>query len=356
MKLLFKLYTLFTFFTFQSTAQKLPSVQILQDSIASSFRGLSIPSDSVIWVSGSNGTVGRSLDAGNTWKWMVVPGFEKKDFRDIEAFDAETAIIMAVDNPAYILKTKDGGISWKIVFEKNQEGMFLDAMDFKGESGVCIGDPINMSNELKGNKVINHIYPFILETRNSGDTWQEYNPINLLSKNEAIFAGSGSNIILLGEFSRQFAFITGGLESFLHFSKLSSVSQINKKKIPLLGAKTAGAFSVYSEGNKRFAVTGGDYNEYWKDSHNVVYTTNAGKTWKRSSVHGYRSCIIQADKKTFITCGTNGVDISFDGCKSWKLIHGDGAKGKDGFNVCAKSKTGKAVYFAGSGRIGKLVS
>jgi photosystem II stability/assembly factor-like uncharacterized protein len=48
----------------------------------------------------------------------------------VEAFDANTALIMAVDSPAVILKTKDGGKSWKEVFRDNRKGMFLDAMDF----------------------------------------------------------------------------------------------------------------------------------------------------------------------------------------------------------------------------------
>ncbi len=39
---------------------------------------------------------------------MQVKSFEKTDFRDIEAFDATTAIIMAIAEPAYILKTVDG--------------------------------------------------------------------------------------------------------------------------------------------------------------------------------------------------------------------------------------------------------
>lgn len=342
---------LFNLVNLPSQAQKLPSVQILQDSIKSSFRGLSVPSDNIVWVSGSNGTVGRSTDAGKTWKWMIVPGFEKRDFRDIEAFDSLTAIIMAVDNPADILKTTDGGKNWKVVFHKKQEGMFLDAMDFLGESGLCIGDPIALTDSTK--KQI-----FILETTDAGDTWYYLLNTPISASGEAIFAGSGTNIWRMNQPSnayRKYSFITGGMASQIILIKQGRKFQEQVLPIPLMkGKSSTGPFSIFSNRSKEFYVTGGDYVEYWKDSGNVVYTTNAGKTWKRSSVHGYRSCIIQSDKKTFITCGTNGVDISFDGCKTWQLIHGDGAKGKDGFNVCAKSKTGKAVYFAGSGRIGKL--
>ena len=58
-------------------------------------------SDKIVWVSGTGGTVGRSTDGGDSWTWMTVKGFEKMDFRDIEAFDEKTAIIMGIADPAY---------------------------------------------------------------------------------------------------------------------------------------------------------------------------------------------------------------------------------------------------------------
>jgi hypothetical protein len=336
----------FNLSNYSALSQKHPSVEILQDSIKSSFRGLSVPSDNIIWVSGSNGTVGRSTDAGKSWKWMIIPGFEKRDFRDIEAFDSLTAIIMAVDNPADILKTTDGGKDWKVVFHKQKEGMFLDAMDFNGTSGICIGDPVHYTSDTTKSNFV------LLRSFDKGGTWGWDPSPPEQQNNEAVFAGSGTNIFFLNRKEASAAFITGGSSPRLVI--LRDRSTANYATIPISGGVSAGAFSIATDRVSSFYITGGDYLQYWKDSGNVVYTNDLGKTWNRSSVHGYRSCIIQADK-TFITCGTNGVDISFDGCKTWTLIHGDGAKGTDGFNVCAKSKTGKAVYFAGSGRIGKLI-
>src|SRR5918993_122454 len=122
---------------------KLPQIKLVQQGTNTSLRGLSVVNDRVVWVSGSNGTVGKSTDGGETWKWLVVKGFEKRDFRDIEAFDATTAVIMAVEAPAYILKTIDGGESWKAVYENKTAGMFLDAMSFWNEhAGIVLGDPI----------------------------------------------------------------------------------------------------------------------------------------------------------------------------------------------------------------------
>jgi hypothetical protein len=54
-------------------------------------------------------------------------------------------------------------------------------------------------------------------------------------------------------------------------------------------------------------------------------------------------------QKTFITCGTSGVDISTDNGENWKLIS------REGYHVVRRAKNGTAVYLAGSkGRIAVL--
>src|SRR5687768_16848052 len=139
--LLFLVLILFTGIAF--TEKNGPGIKVIQSGNKSSLRGLSVVNDRVAWASGSNGMVARTTDGGDTWKWITVKGFEKRDFRDIEAFDAVTAVIIAVDTPAYILKTVDGGSSWKLVFENNTPGMFLDALEFWNEqAGIVIGDPV----------------------------------------------------------------------------------------------------------------------------------------------------------------------------------------------------------------------
>src|SRR5436853_7150874 len=60
-----------------------------------SLRGISVVSSKIAWASGSGGTWLRTLDGGTTWTAAVVPGAEELDFRDIEAFDANTAYLLA---------------------------------------------------------------------------------------------------------------------------------------------------------------------------------------------------------------------------------------------------------------------
>src|SRR5690349_20756352 len=166
-------------------AQKiLPYVEVLTSGTQTSLRGLSVVNDNVVWVSGSNGMVGKTTNGGKNWKWYTVKGFEKKEFRDIEAFDAMTALIIAIDEPGYILRTHDGGESWKVVYENRTKGMFLDAMEFWDESsGTVVGDPVNGRF-------------FITRSSDGGNTWQDEISENCprADSGEACFASSGTNI------------------------------------------------------------------------------------------------------------------------------------------------------------------
>ncbi|QNA43199.1 oxidoreductase [Lacibacter sediminis] len=310
------------------------SIQQLDSAKTTSIRGLSVVNDNIVWVSGANGMVGRSIDGGASFKWTKVDGFAKTDFRDIEAFDANTAIIIGIDTPAVILKTIDGGITWKIVFQDKRPGMFLDAMEFFNEkSGVVVGDPIN-------GKI------FLAVTVDGGATWQAI-PESLApaaEKGEAMFASSGTNVRTVGK--EVLLFITGGTRSRLFLRN-------DKIDLPIIqGKETTGANSLAVWDKKTFAIVGGDFNNAASTEKNCVLTKDAGKTFLTPTTppHGYRSCVEYLSKSKLITCGITGVDVSEDGGTNWRNISAQG------FHVVRKAKKGKAVYLAGGkGRVAKLV-
>src|SRR4029078_3730005 len=86
------LFSSFCLLFYLSVSSQIPQVELLTSGTKISIRGLSVVNDNVVWVSGSDGTVGKTTNGGRTWKWITVKGFEKNDFRDIEAFDAATAV------------------------------------------------------------------------------------------------------------------------------------------------------------------------------------------------------------------------------------------------------------------------
>src|SRR4051794_37809823 len=75
------------------------------------FRGLCAVGAKVAWVSGTRGTFGRTTDGGATWVAGAVPGAEKLDFRDVEAFGEDTAYVLSAGpgDASRIYKTTDGG-------------------------------------------------------------------------------------------------------------------------------------------------------------------------------------------------------------------------------------------------------
>lgn len=336
-------------FTITAQAQQHFHIDILATGTNTSLRGMSVPSDNVVWVSGSNGTVGKSVDGGKTWRWMIVPGFEKRDFRDIEAFDTTTAIVMVVDNPANILKTTDGGLTWKTTFERSAPGMFLDAMDFKdGKEGVCVGDPINLTFGSATRKLF-----YIIRTHDGGDTWTEapmYQMPPALT-GEFIFAASGTNIAFLNHPDYEYAFITGGYISTLYLVAREGKTSKGAPTPILQGTDTRGAYSFATDGEKKFYAIGGDWKVPRDYFDNFYYSTDLGKKWGTPTVgppFGYRSCIRIIDDKTMVACGPTGVDFATNSHKEWKRAS------LEGFNVCMVSK-GKQVYLAGEkGKIARL--
>jgi hypothetical protein len=318
----------------------LPTVEVLTSGVKTSLRGLSVVNDQVVWVSGSNGMVGRSTNGGKDWKWFVVKGFEKTDFRDIEAFDGATAVIMGVGEPAYILRTVDGGTNWKVVYENKTKGMFLDAMEFWNEqAGVVVGDPIN------GRFVI-------VRSFDGGSTWKDipdqYRP--KADSGEGCFAASGTNIRALA--NDEAVFVSGGLTSniFIRDSKIH---------LPIIqGKESTGANSVAvwdrfrRKGADQIVVVGGDFSADTSTLQNCAYSTDRGKTWQspKTGPHGYRSCVEYLAKKQLVACGLTGVDYTLDNANTWTLIS------KESFHVCRIAKSGSTVFLAGvNGKVGKLV-
>ena len=330
-----KIISLILFIISSNNILHAQKIKLLAENNKTSLRGLSAVNEKTIWVSGSNGTVGRSLDSGNTWKWMTIKGFEKTDFRDIEAFDETSAVIMGIGEPAYILRTADAGSTWKVVYENKTKGMFLDAMEFWNlMSGIVVGDPVD-------GKI------FIARSFDGGMHWREL-PANNYPKadsGEAMFASSGTNVRKLNQ--QEAVFVTGGTRSRLF---------IRDKKIDLpiiQGRESTGANSVAVKNRKIMIVVGGDFNAKDSTEKNCAITTDGGITFNAPATapYGYRSCVEYIEKRKWICCGLNGVDISNDDGNHWNLIS------SEGFHVCRKAKEDKSVFFAGSGgRIGKLIT
>jgi photosystem II stability/assembly factor-like uncharacterized protein len=298
-----------------------------------SIRAMSVPSEKVIWASGSKGMVAKSTNEGVSFEWMQVKGYEKRDFRAMHAWNDQEAIIVAVAAPAIILKTIDGGVSWNKVYENPDTSMFLDAIHFSDQNnGTVIGDPID-----------GHL--FILKTNNKGETWnimsKTYFKSNL-NNGEAFFASSNSNLLNIG---KEILFVTGGLTSRLW-------KDGKAESLPLLqGTNSTGANSIaISPNGKMIVIVGGDFANDKLANQNIVgfqkQSTRKHPNWNLLSLsnpNGYKSCVEFLDNDRLITCGTSGVDFSKNKGITWLKIT------DASFHITKKHPTKNGAYLAGAG-------
>ncbi|PKL83387.1 MAG: hypothetical protein CVV24_05310 [Ignavibacteriae bacterium HGW-Ignavibacteriae-3] len=318
------------------------SYEILNSKTASSLRGISVVDSLTAWASGSNGIYMRTTDGGITWTDGKVKGFEALDFRDIHAFDKNTAIIMSIDAPAFFFKTTDGGKSWKRKYMNRNPKVFFDGMAFWNEkNGIAFSDPIDDRF-------------FIITTKDGGDTWSEiqskYVPSAL--KGEGGFAARGSSIAVAG---KDLAWIgTGGAEKSRIFVSQDGGENWRAMDAPIRsGSPSSGVFSISFKDDLYGVAVGGDYKNYTENISNCTVTDDGGLTWQKVDINqpgGFRSCVAWNEKyKFYITTGTSGSDYSLDDGRTWIPID------KRSFNsIGISQKDGSCFMVGDNGAIAKI--
>ncbi|MBD1383972.1 oxidoreductase [Mucilaginibacter rigui] len=318
-------------FSISVNAQK---VIPIQQNKPISIRGLSVVNNKIAWVSGTKGTIGITKDGGANWDWQQIKGFEKSDFRDIEAFSDKEAVIISSGSPAYILKTIDGGTHWETKYKQTDSTYFLDAMDFSDKQhGFVLGDPI-------GGKFL------LLETINGGATWNPSNNPPIALKDEAAFAASGTCLRV----NTSITIVTGGSNSRMLVSPIEK-QEWTSRSLPLTnGSASRGAFSV-AYGNNQTIIVGGNYAKD-KLTDSVAYLIPKSKAKFKKELPtvgpaGYQSCVEYIKDDIFLSTGTSGTNITIDGGKTWRKID------EVSYNVCRKAKRGNLILLAGDrGRLG----
>lgn len=282
------------------------------------FRGLNVISEKIIWASGTEGTVIRSVDAGKTWAVMTVPGAEKLDFRGIKAFDVNTAVIIssgpAEKGQAKIFRTTDGGKNWKQVFEEKRTGIFFDAVQFwDKQHGIVLSDPVDGK--------------FALFTSDDGGvTWKQLPPASVPAAlpNEGAFAASNSCMVVQGTSNVWFA--TGGakIARVFHSSDRGKTWEVVETPMHPANA-SSGIFSLAFKDDKNGIAAGGDYQKPdSSDLPNVMRTHDGGKTWQAAEqtnpagVYFSSVTVLPIQKKeVLVAAGLKGLFVFAD---SWSKM------------------------------------
>jgi photosystem II stability/assembly factor-like uncharacterized protein len=312
--------------------------------VTARLRGISAVSATVAWASGNNGTYLRTTDGGATWRAGIVPGAEELDFRDVEAFDANTAYLLSIGEGerSRIYKTTDGGLHWKLQFTNRNPRAFFDAMAFwDARRGIAFSDPVDGRF-------------LIIKTADGGETWKEIPPEKLppALPGEGAFAASGTCLTVEG--SHHVWIGTGGasLTRILRSIDGGDTWQAATTPIPS-GQASSGIFSIAFRDARHGVIVGGDYRKEGEARDNVAMTKDGGLTWelvKGPLPAGYRSGVAYTrdpGNQRLIAVGPSGSDYSLNGGASWMSL------GNVGYHAVGFANPSSGWAVGENGRIAK---
>jgi photosystem II stability/assembly factor-like uncharacterized protein len=302
-------------------------------------RGLCVVSAKVAWVSGTKGTYGRTTDAGRIWSVGTVPGAEKLDFRDVEAFDENRAYLLSAGpgDKSQIYKTEDGGKTWGLQFKNPDRDGFFNAFAFWDDKhGVALGDPVKGQFQL-------------IVTEDGGTNWRPLAGTNLppALPNEGAFAASGTCLIAHGK--KDVWFCTGGAKTTRVFHSADRGRNWTVSPTPIrAGTASAGIFSIAFRDRNNGLIVGGDYRKPNDSGVTAALTHDGGKTWTLlDRPFAYRSGVAWA-KDRWVVVGTSGSDYSQDDGATWKVLD------RNNYNSVGFTAMGEGWAVGPRGRIAKF--
>ena len=311
-------------------------------------RGVSAVNGRVAWASGAGGTYARTTDGGRTWLAGQVPGAAELDFRDVDAFDADTAYLLAIGpgERSRIYKTTDGGSTWALQFQNRRAAAFYDCMSFWDKSrGLAMSDPVDGRF-------------LVVRTEDGGQTWKESEATGMPGalQGEGGFAASGTCVAAGGKSDAWFG--TGGPSGPRVFRSIDGGQTWAASPAPLASGKEAGVFSLSFWDGLRGAAVGGDYTKEKGAEGNAALTLDGGRTWQAVGTagrpRGYRSGVAHvpgANGMKVIAVGPSGSDYSTDGGRTWQRL------GDEGFHAVSVAPRGDAAWAVGeNGRVARLDS
>lgn len=260
-----------------------------------------------IWISGSKGSILQSNDGGVSWKNHCPEEYSHLDFRGIAVLTDSVVIAMSAgdgaEGRAIVIKSANGGKTWKKVVEKKEKGVFFDTVKFKSPwTGYILGDPIDE-------------YPYLLKTVDAGETWTRVINLPTIQEGEASYAASNSCIATLGDniwFHTQ--------NRVFHSFNNGENWQVNNTLF-LKGA-SHGIFGLFALDAYTLLAVGGDYLPHTQPILQYAHSNSGGQAWfthKDFWKVGLTECVDAfGTKKHLLSVGTHGSAISKDGGLSWK--------------------------------------
>jgi photosystem II stability/assembly factor-like uncharacterized protein len=273
-------------------------------------RGLSAVSANVAWASGSGGTVLRTVDAGETWQDVSPPDTSELQFRDIEAFDAERAVILAIGpgDTSRVYVTSNGGESWTLTFVNDDPNAFYDCMAFfDSRRGLALSDPVDGRFR-------------IIATDDGGLSWHVVDAeMPAALPGEFAFAASGQCLVTSGG-GRHAWFASGGAAEARVFRTEDGGDSWQVSTTPIRSGPSAGIFALAFRDPRHGLAVGGDFAVPALAPDALALSGDGGRTWQLVSdaPTEYRSGATWVTGQIAIVVGPTGSDVSVDGGRTWE--------------------------------------
>ena len=313
--------------------------QVQASGCHASLRGLSVVDEAIAWASGSDGTFLRTVDGGRSWHCGRVPGAEGLDFRDVQAFGAERALLLSAGTPARMFLTEDGGASFVEVYANDAGGVFFDSVAFGDDAhGLAFSDPVDGAF-------------LVVRTTDGGRTWSKVPAASLPAPQdgEAGFAASGTCLAML---DAAHAWIgTGGGAAARVLRTTDGGRSWTAVPTPLRsGAASTGIFSLAFRDAQHGVAVGGDYQQPELRGGHAARSDDGGRSWQpiEPGPRGFRSCVAHVAARTWVAVGTSGADVSFDDGRHWQPL------GDVGYHAVAFAAGGSGWAVGAGGRIAHL--
>jgi photosystem II stability/assembly factor-like uncharacterized protein len=261
------LIPLLPLFLVANHGRQAPRLTLQSSGTTQRLQAVSVVDDRIAWVSGTGGTYLRTEDGGATWHAGVVPGADSLEFRDVQAFDARTALLLAAGpgDRSKIFRTGDGGATWAAVFTNTNPKAFYDCLAFvNGREGYVMADAIGTD------------FP-VQQTLDGGRTWHPYADPGfrgIAKEGEGGFAASGTCMIAAPSGTLWIGTALGGRVLRRDAGRWTST------ETPVVhGKSSAGVFSVAFRTGRDGVAAGGDLAQPAEATDNIAFTHDGGRTW-----------------------------------------------------------------------------
>ncbi len=269
----------------------------------------------VVWASGTRGTFTRTTDGGTTWRAGTVPGADSLEFRDVHAFDADHAVLLAAGpgDKSRLYRTADGGRTWALTFVNEIKARFYDCIDFQGETGYAVSDAAA------------GIFP-LLRTSDGGRTWTPWNPPGAdalaPADGEGGFAASGTCLTIHPDGGVWIG--TAGGARAIRFGGQGTVAF----PTPIVRGQAAGIASVAFRNAAVGMAAGGDLGRADAFLDNVAVTSDGGKTWTVAARPPFPGAVfgvayVPSRPETVVAVAPKGAAWSDDNGKTWAMLDGN---------------------------------